>query len=78
MAAEQAAQQQAQQQQAAQQQAQNEAQAVINAISAIGTVTLEQEAAIVNARNQYNALSDLAKSYVTNINVLTAAEQQLQ
>lgn len=76
--AEQAAQQQAQQQQAAQQQAQNEAQAVINAISAIGTVTLEQEAAIVNARNQYNALSDLAKSYVTNINVLTAAEQQLQ
>ncbi len=55
-----------------------EASAVINAISAIGTVTLESETAIVNARSLYNALSEEAKAYVSNYEVLTAAEAALE
>ncbi len=54
-----------------------DASAVINAINAIGTVTLESETAIVNARNLYNALSEEAKAYVSNYEVLTAAEAAL-
>ncbi len=50
---------------------------VIDAISAIGTVSLESESLIVSARSQYDALSDKAKGYVTNYAVLTAAENAL-
>lgn len=56
---------------------QQDAAAVVNLINSIGTVTLESETAINNARNLYNALPDSAKSYVTNIDVLTAAEAAL-
>ena len=40
-------------------------------------MTLESETAIVSARTLYNALSDTAKGYVTNIDTLTAAEAAL-
>ncbi|MCC8029024.1 MAG: L,D-transpeptidase/peptidoglycan binding protein [Lachnospiraceae bacterium] len=73
-AAEQAAAEQAAAEQAAQQAAQSQAQTVIDAINAIGTVTAESGSAIANARTQYDALSDTAKGYVTNYDVLTAAE----
>lgn len=56
---------------------QQDAAAVVNAINTIGTVTLESATAITNARNLYNALSDSAKGYVTNYDVLTAAEAAL-
>lgn len=56
---------------------QQDAAAVVNAINTIGTVTMESATAITNARNLYNALSDSAKEYVTNYDVLTAAEAAL-
>lgn len=56
---------------------QQDAAAVVNAINTIGTVTLESATAITNARNLYNALPDSAKGYVTNYDVLTAAEAAL-
>ncbi len=59
-------------------QAKSQAQPVIDAINAIGEVTLEKKAAIEAARKQYNGLSEAAKGYVTNLNVLTAAEARLQ
>lgn len=62
---------------AAAEQARNDAQPVIQAINSIGTVTLESEAAITDARNKYNSLSEAAKNYVTNYSVLTEAERQL-
>lgn len=68
------AQQQAQQAAA---QAQSQAQPVIDAISAIGEVTLDKRAAVEAARSQYNALPDGAKPYVINLNVLEAAEARL-
>lgn len=58
--------------------AQNQAYSVIDAIKAIGTVTLEKESKIVSAREKYNALSDLGKSYVTNYKTLTNAETTLK
>lgn len=58
--------------------AQNEAYSVIDAIKAIGTVTLEKESKIVNARSKYDALSSLGKSYVTNYKTLTNAESTLK
>ena len=54
-----------------------EAQQVVNLINSIGTVTLESETVIATARNLYNALPDSAKAYVTNIDVLVAAETAL-
>lgn len=56
---------------------QQDALAVVSLIDTIGPVTLESETAIVNARNLYNSLSDSAKVYVTNIDILTAAEAAL-
>ncbi len=53
------------------------ASSVITAIDAIGPVTLESETAIVNARQSYEALSETAKGYVTNITVLEEAEKSL-
>ena len=63
---------------AAAQAASAEAQPVVDAINAIGTVTLDSESTITSVRNQYNALSDAAKAYVTNYSVLTDAESTLQ
>ncbi len=50
------------------------ADAVIEKINAIGTVTLESEEAIEAARTAYNALSDVQKALVANLETLTAAE----
>lgn len=54
-----------------------DAQTVVNLIKSIGTVTLESETVITNARNLYDALPDSAKAYVTNIDVLMTAEAVL-
>ena len=57
--------------------AQDQAYAMIDAIKAIGPVTLQSEAAIIACRTQYDALSDLAKKYVKNYNKLVEAETAL-
>ena len=54
------------------------ANAVIAKINAIGTVTLESEAAILDARSAYNALTAAQQGLVTNYSVLTAAEAKLE
>ena len=54
------------------------ASAVIGKIDAIGTVTLESEAAILDARSAYNALTAAQQALVTNYSVLTAAEAKLE
>ncbi len=56
-------------------QAQGEAQAVIDKINAIGKVTEDDKAAIRDARKSYDALSEMAKAYVTNYAVLQEAEE---
>lgn len=53
------------------------ASAVDEAITSIGTVTLDSAGTIASVRSQYDALSDSAKAYVKNLNVLTAAESAL-
>lgn len=58
-------------------QAKSEAQAVIKAIEAIGEVTPEKKAMIETARSKYNALTETARQYVTNYEVLEAAEKEL-
>ena len=50
------------------------AQAVIDKINAIGTVTLDSEAAIAQAREAYDKLTPAQKTLVTNYAVLTNAE----
>lgn len=57
--------------------AQDQADKMIGVIKSIGSVTLETEAKIVECRAQYDALSELAKKYVTNYHVLVEAEQTL-
>ena len=57
---------------------QNAAKEVDKAISSLGTVSLESEEAIRSARSKYDALSNEAKAYVSNLSVLTDAEQTLQ
>lgn len=57
--------------------AQDAAAGVISAINSIGSVSLESRNTINNVRAQYDALDALAQSYVTNYDVLTAAEAQL-
>lgn len=52
----------------------NNAQTVKNAISAIGTVTLDSAGTISSARTQYDSLTDEGKAFVSNYDVLTAAE----
>lgn len=47
-------------------------------IAAIGSVTAEKKADITAAREAYNALSDLAKTLVSNVNVLDDAEARLK
>ncbi len=51
--------------------------AVYDAIKEIGEVSLESEATIVAIRTQYDALSDTAKAYVGNYQVLLDAEAAL-
>lgn len=57
--------------------AQDQAYAVTKQIKAIGTVGLESESAILNARASYDALSDTAKKYVSNYQTLLDAEAAL-
>lgn len=54
-----------------------DAASVVSLIDSIGPVTLESETVITTARNLYDALPEEAKSYVTNYEVLTAAEAAL-
>lgn len=58
--------------------AQDQAYEMDKVIKAIGTVTLETEAKIVACRAQYDALSDMAKSYVKNYQILVNAEKALE
>ena len=48
--------------------------AVSDLIESIGTVTMESQAAIEKAREDYDKLSENAKTKVTNYEILTAAE----
>lgn len=57
--------------------AQDAAAVVVSAINSIGSVSMESREAISSARAQYDALNETARGYVTNYNVLTAAEAQL-
>ncbi|MCI8483002.1 MAG: L,D-transpeptidase family protein [Lachnospiraceae bacterium] len=57
--------------------AQDAAEAVVQAINGLGDITLERREAVWNVRNQYNGLSDTAKGYVNNYNVLEAAEARI-
>ena len=50
---------------------------LVQSIDAIGTVTLESEAAITAARTAYDALSEADKALVTNYSKLTDAETAL-
>ena len=54
------------------------ADAVDALIEKIATVTLDSEADILAARTAYDALTEKQKGYVTKLDVLTAAETQLQ
>ena len=51
---------------------------VIEAISAIGTVSKDSGTAISNAENLYNALSDEEKAQVSNYNTLVEAKAALE
>ncbi|MCI8327410.1 MAG: L,D-transpeptidase family protein [Lachnospiraceae bacterium] len=55
--------------------AMDQGRAVTNAINGIGEVTLDSQGVIASCRAQYDALSDEAKSYVDNYDVLLAAEE---
>lgn len=57
--------------------AQDQAHAVDVLISAIGPITLESEAAIQAARASYDALSETAKTYVKNYQLLLDSEYAL-
>ena len=57
--------------------AQDQAYEMDKVIKAIGTVTLESEEKITACRMQYDALSDMAKKYVTKYQVLLDAEAAL-
>lgn len=56
---------------------QQEAAELVALIDTIGPVTLESEPVITSARNIYNSMSDSARAYVTNYDVLVAAEAAL-
>lgn len=58
--------------------AQDKAYDMDRAIKAIGTVTLNSEGAITACRVQYDALNDMAKSYVKNYQILINAEKALE
>ncbi len=54
------------------------ANAVISLIEALNVQSLDDEPAVVAAREAYTALSDAQKAYVTNLDKLKAAEQAIQ
>ena len=54
------------------------ADAVVEKIEAIGTVTLDSQAAIEAARTAYDALTESQKALVANYETLTAAEASLK
>ena len=56
--------------------AQQKAQAVMDKINIISPVTSESGPAIKDARSSYEALSDEAKSYVTNVSTLSQVEAE--
>lgn len=56
----------------------NKIDAVIVAIDALGTITLESKAAVKEAKTQYNALSAEEKTAVTNYSTLETAETTLK
>ena len=58
--------------------AMDQAYAMDQVIQRIGTVTLESEAAVTACRTQYDALNDMAKSYVKNYQILLDAEKVLE
>ena len=55
-----------------------EAQAIIDAITSIGEVSLEKQEAVDNANNLYNSAPDDVKAYVTNYDILSSSTQQLE
>lgn len=55
-----------------------QAQMVIDKIDAIGTVTLDSKTNIDDAQNAYDSLSTNAKPYVTNLDTLDKAQEQLE
>lgn len=57
--------------------AQDQAYAVMDLINAIGAVGLQTEPYILSVRAQYDALSDMAKGYVKNYQVLLDSEAAL-
>lgn len=56
---------------------QKAANAVIDMIANLGTITLDSEKAINDALNAYNSLTEAQKALVTNLNVLTKAQETL-
>ena len=54
--------------------AQDAAATVVQVIGSLGDITLDSKAAVAEARNQYNGLSDTAKGYVSNYGTLQEAE----
>lgn len=55
-----------------------EAAAIVERINDIGKVTKKSRSKVAGIRRSYNALSDYAKSFVTNYDVLVAAEKALE
>ncbi len=53
------------------------AKAVSDQIAALGEITLEKKAAVEAAREAYDALTDVQKALITNLDVLTAAEAKI-
>lgn len=58
-------------------QSQDAAAAVVSAIKSLGDITSGSRGAVASARAQYDALNDTGKGFVTNYNVLVAAEQKI-
>ena len=56
---------------------QKAANAVIDMIANLGTITLDSEKAITDVLNAYNSLTEAQKALVTNLNVLTKAQETL-
>ena len=52
--------------------------ATIDALPAADKLTLENKAAVINARNLYNALDDESKTVISNYSKLTAAEAKIK
>lgn len=57
---------------------QEEAKGVVDRIAALGEITKMSRSKVAGIRRSYNALSDYAKTFVTNYDVLVAAEKALE